>query len=222
MLTPIAFLIEHRKTILNQYRQNDCKAKKAWVSLEKILPQLSESMSFNTFKQYLSVFVAVTNGLDKVIQERDALIHSRDNLLKGLKATTKQKTQLEGQVDELTTRLDKVIQDRAEVTQSRQNLLKDLKKTTKQRAKLEAQVGELSTRLDKVIQTQAMDTAVINGLDKKPNRICGWNVQKSKDGYYRCYRKIAKRLHSVYIGKELDLKKAQARITEKEKALRLS
>ena len=167
MLTPIAFLIEHRKTILNQYRQNDCKAKKAWVSLEKILPQLSESMSFNTFKQYLSVFVAVTNGLDKVIQERDALIHSRDNLLKGLKATTKQKTQLEGQVDELTT------------------------------------------RLDKVIQTQAIDTSVINGLDKKPNRIGGWNVQKSKDGYYRCYRKIAKRVHSVYIGKDLDLKKAQ-------------
>ena len=38
MLTPIAFLIEHRETILKQYRQNDSKAKKAWVSLLKILP----------------------------------------------------------------------------------------------------------------------------------------------------------------------------------------
>ena len=222
MLTPIAFLIEHRETILKQYRQKEGKAQKAWASLLKILPQLAESMSFNTFKQYMSVFVAVTNGLDKVIQERDALIHSRDHLLKDLKITTKQKTQLEGQVAELKIRLDKVIQDRTEVTQSRQNLLKDLNKTTKQRAQLEGQVGELTTRLDKVIQTQAMDTAVINGLDKNPKRICGWNVQKSKDGYYRCYRKIEKRLHSVYIGKELDLKKAQVRITEKEKALRLS
>ena len=178
MLTPITFLIAHRKTILDQYRQNGSKPKKAWVSLLKILPQLSESMSFNTFKQYMSVFVSVTNGLDKVIQERDALIHSRDNLLK------------------------------------------DLKITTKQRAQLESQIDELNTRLDKVIQTQAIDTSIVNGLDKKTKRISGWNVQKSKDGYYRCYRKIAKRVHSVYIGKDLDLKKAQVRIAEKEKALR--
>jgi len=222
MLSPIAFLIEHRKTILQQYRQHDSKAKKAWASLQKILPQLSECMRFNTFKQYMSVFVVVTNGLDKVIQERDALIHSRDNLLKDLKITTKQKTQLEYQVDKFKTELDKVIQKQDELIHSRDNLLKDLKITTKQRAQLEAQVDELTTRLDKVIQTQAIDTSLINGLDKKPKRICGWNVQKSKDGYYRCYRKIAKRLHSVYIGKDLDLKKAQVRITEKENALRLS
>ena len=180
MLTPIAFLIEHRKTILKQYRQNDSKAKKAWASLLKILPQLSETMSFNTFKQYLSVFVAVTNGLDKVIQNRD------------------------------------------EVTQSRQNLLNDLKITTKQKMQLEGQVDELKIRLDKVIHTEALDAAVIHGLDKKSERISGWNVQKSKDGYYRCYRKIAKRVHCVYIGKDLDLKKAQVRITEKEKTLSLS
>ena len=180
MLTPIAFLIEHRKTILKQYRQNDSKPKKAWVSLLKILPQLSESMSFNTFKQYMSVFVVVTSGLDKVIQQRDEAIQSRDNLSKDLKKTTKQKTQFLGQVD------------------------------------------ELKARLDKVIHTQAVDAAVVHGLKKKPVRICGWNVQKSKDGYYRCYRKIAKRVHSVYIGKDLDLKRAQVRIAEKEKTLGLS
>jgi uncharacterized protein (DUF3084 family) len=180
MLSPIAFLIEHRKAIVQQYRQHDSKPKKTWASLQKILPQLSECMRFNTFKQYMSVFAVVTNGLDKVIQERDEVIQSQDSLLNDLKITTQQKTQLEEQVD------------------------------------------ELKTRLDKVIHTQALDAAVIHGLDKKPKRICGWNVQKSKDGYYRCYRKIAKRVHSVYIGKDLDLKKAQVRITKKEKALGLS
>ena len=180
MLSPIAFLIEHRKTILQQYRQHDSKTKKAWASLQKILPQLSECMRFNTFKQYMSVFTVVTNGLDKVIQERDELIQSQGNLLNDLKIANKQKTQLQGQVN------------------------------------------ALQIRLDKVIQTEASYATVIQGLDKKPKRIGGWNVQKSKDGYYRCYRKIAKRVHSVYIGKDLDLKKAQIRIDEKEKTLGLS
>ena len=180
MLSPIEFLIEHRKTILQQYRENDSKPKKAWESLQKTLPRLSAIMSFNTFKQYMSVFVVVTDGLDKVIQDRD------------------------------------------QVTQSREDLLTDLKIATKQRVQLQGQVNELKTRLDKVIHTPAPDAAVIHGLDKKPKRICGWNVQKSKDGYYRCYRKIAKRVHSVYIGKDLDLKKAQVRITEKEKTLGFS
>jgi chromosome segregation ATPase len=222
MLSPIAFLIEHRKAIVQQYRQHDSKPKKTWASLQKILPQLSECMRFNTFKQYMSVFAVVTNGLDKVIQERDEVIQSQDSLLNDLKITTQQKTQLEEQVDELEIRLDKVIQNRDEVIQSRENLLNDLKITTRQKTQLEEQVDELKTRLDKVIHTQALDAAVIHGLDKKPKRICGWNVQKSKDGYYRCYRKIAKRVHSVYIGKDLDLKKAQVRITKKENALGLS
>ena len=203
MLSPIAFLIEHRKIILTQYRQNAGKAKKTWESLRKILPQLSGSMSFNTFKQYMSVLVVTTNGLDKVIRDRDEIIEQ----LKFVKA------HLHERLDELMQRLDKL-------TQSRDNLLKDLKIITKQKAQLEEQVDGLKAGLDKVIHRGAIDAPVIHGLDKESKRICGWNVQKSKDGYYRCYRKIAKRLHCIYIGKELDLKKAQVRIAEKEKALR--
>jgi hypothetical protein len=167
MLSPIEFLMEHRKLILQQYRQNDSKAKKAWESLQKILPRLSVAMSFNTFKQYMSVFMVVTNGLDKVIQDRDEII---------------EKLKIENG-----------------------NLNRRLKEATQ--------------RLDKVIQTESIEASVIQRLDKNPKRISGWNVQKSKDGYYRCYRKIAKRLHSVYIGKDLDLEKARIRITEKEKTL---
>jgi hypothetical protein len=180
MLSPIAFLIEHRKSIFKQYHENEHQAKKTWQSLLKILPQLSECMSFNTFKQYLSVLVAVINGLDKVVQDRD----------------------------ELVQRLDKVMQ-------SRNNLLNELEKITQQKAELESRIEELQSRLDKVIQTESIDA-------KEAKRIGGWSVQKSKDGYYRCYRKIAKRVHSVYIGKHLNLKKAQLRITEKEKLLGLS
>ncbi len=169
MLSPIAFLIEHRQSILQQYRQHDSNAKKTWESLQKILPQLSECMRFNTFKQYMSVFAVVTNGLDKVIQEREEVIQSQDSLLNDLKITTKQKTQLEERTDEVKIRLAKVIQDRDEVIQSQKNLLNDLKITTEQKTQLEEQVDELKTRLDKVIHTEALDAAVINRLDKNQN-----------------------------------------------------
>jgi chaperonin cofactor prefoldin len=50
-------------------------------------------------------------------------------------------------------------------------------------------------------------------------KIDRWNAQRSKDGYYRLYRKIRGRVHSIYIGKELDIDKARRRIAEKEKKL---
>lgn len=58
-------------------------------------------------------------------------------------------------------------------------------------------------------------------FDHQPKRILGWNVRKAKDGYYRCYRKINNRVHSIYLGKTIDVQKAQHRIKEKEKNLKL-
>ncbi len=65
---PINFLIENKTIILETHKQNEGKPKKTWDSLERKLPELSHSMSFNTFKQYLSVFAALSSELDKVIQ----------------------------------------------------------------------------------------------------------------------------------------------------------
>ena len=52
-----------------------------------------------------------------------------------------------------------------------------------------------------------------------PTKIGRWNAQRAKDGYYRLYRKIGGRVHSIYIGKELDIDKALRRIADKEKKL---
>ena len=69
---------------------------------------------------------------------------------------------------------------------------------------------------------------VKNELDKvrqeinhHPKRILGWNVRKAKDGYYRCYRKINNRVHSIYLGKTIDVQKAHLRIKKKEKDVKL-
>ncbi|MDR3567445.1 MAG: hypothetical protein P4L43_05385 [Syntrophobacteraceae bacterium] len=50
-------------------------------------------------------------------------------------------------------------------------------------------------------------------------KIGKWNVQLSKDGYYRLFRKIRGKLHSIYLGKELNTEKAQRRIDDKEREL---
>lgn len=57
------------------------------------------------------------------------------------------------------------------------------------------------------------------GAAISPKKVGRWNAQRSKDGYYRLYRKIRGRVHSIYIGKELDIDKAQRRIAAKEKEL---
>ena len=63
---------------------------------------------------------------------------------------------------------------------------------------------------EKVIQTRKESASL---------KIGRWNVQLSKDGYYRLFRKIRGKLHSIYLGKELDIEKAQMRIADKEREL---
>ncbi len=66
----------------------------------------------------------------------------------------------------------------------------------------------------------------LNGIVRRKSRhaakrILGWTVQQSKDGYYRCYRKISNRVHCIYIGKNIVLKTAKDKIFKKEKILGL-
>jgi hypothetical protein len=72
-------------------------------------------------------------------------------------------------------------------------------------------------KLDRVRQNS---NKVRQKLDRNL-KIIGWNVRKSNDGYYRCYRKINNKVHCVYIGKQLDQSKAMKRIADKELQIRL-
>jgi len=205
MSSPLSFLVEHENTILAAYGQNNAKPKDTWASLDKELPQLSQAMTFNTFKQYVSVFAFVKTELDKVRQNEVVIEVSK---LKN------EKKRLEQQLRDASQKLDKVRQNRDEI-------MKDLAETLEQKARLEAESTQSSAGLDKVRQNKPVQSRVRQKLDNKPKRICGWSVQHSKDGYYRCYRKIGKRLHSVYLGKQLDVKKAENLINAKEKSLAL-
>jgi hypothetical protein len=66
----------------------------------------------------------------------------------------------------------------------------------------------------------AAQGVIQNSETKLPLKKIGrWNAQRSRDGYYRLYRKIGGRVHSIYIGKELDLDKAERRIADREREL---
>jgi hypothetical protein len=110
--------------------------------------------------------------------------------------------------------LEKVIQERDLVIQI-------LYKTERLKSKLETRVKKLEEGLDNVIQNKNVNDRAIQQLDNPPKRLDGWSVQLAKDGYYRCYRKIANRVYSVYIGKIFDVDKARGKITKKEKQLGL-
>ena len=185
--SPIQFLISNQKVILKVYDQYDRKPKMTWQLLRSHLPQLSQSMSFNTFKQYIPVFGSVKKELDKVRQKIED-----------------QKDKLAAENRELKKRLDKVVQ-----------------KNKNQKDKLTAKNRELKDRLDKVRQSNENNTMDGNLSGEHPLKISGWNLQLSKDGYYRCYRKINKKVHCIYIGKVLDVEKAMGRIRQKEASLRL-
>jgi hypothetical protein len=96
-----------------------------------------------------------------------------------------------------------------------------LDQALRQNAALQDQLGHLTAQLDKVRQTPKEVGSTAAPPDKVLKRIEGWNVQRAKDGYYRCYRKINNRLHCLYIGKILDVEKTKGRIQQKEKQLGL-
>lgn len=205
MSGPLCFLLEHDHTILTAYRQHNAKPRNAWISLQTQLPQLSRAMTFNTFKQYVSVFAFVKAALDKVRQQE---------VTQRTKQFESEKMQLEEKLNHAVRRLDKV-------RQNRDNLLKKLDETLKENARLKSEIRKSATGLDTVRQKEQARAPVTQKSDKKPKRISGWSVQHSKDGYYRCYRKIGNRVRSIYLGKELDVTEAENRIKAKEKSLGL-
>lgn len=205
MSSPLLFLFEHEKTILDAYGKNNSKPKDTWASLEKDLPELSSRMTFNTFKQYVSVFSFVKTELGKVRQKETAL---------EVAELEREKQELGQQLRDVDRRLDKVTQNRNEIREK-------LEKALNEKALMKAELKKRSAGLDEVRQGNQTIPRVTQKLDKKPIRISGWTVQHSKDGYYRCYRKIDKRLHSVYLGKQLEVEDARKRIAAKEKSLGL-
>jgi len=90
MAKPIDFLLENQKTILKEYERNETHLRKTWDTLQIKLPQLSDTMSFNTFKQYLSVFIALREKLRKESERELSKLGQKDTELSALRLKVKE------------------------------------------------------------------------------------------------------------------------------------
>jgi len=154
---------------------------------------------------------AANERLRRVIHELDG--HKVENArLKGESVVLKEKeTSLEHQIEKLRKKLDKISSGPAQTRQiaavkapeTEDGFSQAVIQWVRQRAGQEV--------AQRVIQNPQLSTS--------PNKIGRWNAQLSKDGYYRLYRKIAGRVHSIYVGKELDIDKAERRIADRERKL---
>jgi len=154
---------------------------------------------------------AANEHLKQVIHELDN--HRAENArLRGESVVLKKKeASLEQQIERLRKKLDRLSTDQAQTRpivavknpDTEQGFSQAVIQWVRQRAGQDAR--------QEVIQNPKRRIS--------PNKIGRWNAQLSKDGYYRLYRKIGGRVHSIYVGKELDIDKAERRIADRERKL---
>jgi predicted nuclease with TOPRIM domain len=109
MTKPIDFLIENQNVISEVYYRNESSPGKSWDVLQDRLPKLSESMRISTFKQYLSVFIALRENLKT--QDEDQLSKLRQALL-----------EKENKVSALRSRLRSMEAELSDLKQKKRNI----------------------------------------------------------------------------------------------------
>jgi predicted nucleic acid-binding Zn-ribbon protein len=154
---------------------------------------------------------AANEHLGRVIHELDGY-RVEIAALRGNSVVLKEKeASLEQQIERLRKKLDKLSTVKAQTRQ-----IVALKNP-------DAEGGFSQAVIQWVRQgaNQEVRREVIHNSERRtsPKKIGRWNAQRSKDGYYRLYRKIGGRVHSIYVGKELDIDKAERRIADRESKL---
>jgi hypothetical protein len=187
MTKPFNFLIKNQDKILEVYRNNDGKPKKTWEALDKLLPTLSNTMTFSTFKQYLSVLVALSARLkSRPSNELSSVRHENDD----------------GSTDHsifkktLAEMNEEIKRDRSELS----NLSQKVHQVTMDVIELQSKMNMLETK--------------INGPGRQSRNIEGWTVRLTAKGYYHLCKSFGGKVKTIYIGKVLDEEKAKQKIVD--------
>ena len=82
---PVQVLIENKKHVLDAYRTGG-GPKKAWGILAVEVPEIAESMSFNSFKVYVVPFVMIATEYEKQLEAVTQELHKASERKKELQA----------------------------------------------------------------------------------------------------------------------------------------
>ena len=176
----LEIMIQNQGRVLTIYREAK-NARIAFEQLSKDLPEIS-TMGFNTFRQYVCVMdklaVATQNS------EQLATVSYSDN-------------QLAIANHELTEQLAIANNRIQELAVANKNLTEQLAIAN---AELTEKLATVSHDNNLAIATNEMEVSHKKIANQK---IAGWNVTPFR-GYFRAFRRINGKLHSLYLGKSLD------------------
>lgn len=151
-------------------------------------------------------FDAANERLKQVTQELDSVRSENADLREENAALRTKEASLEQQIVDLR--------------KSQARLAADMAQTPRISAVMKPDVQEAFAQAVIQWSREASGQKVTQKSERKtPKKIGRWSAQRSREGYYRLYRKIGGRVHSIYIGKDLDIDKAEKRIADKERQL---
>ncbi|MFH0996333.1 MAG: hypothetical protein V1844_12700 [Pseudomonadota bacterium] len=181
-MTAIEFFIEHLGAILAAFQETE-SSKAAWESLKGIMPEIEQSMSFPTFRQYGGLLVALNSRLNiPYLQER---LKELSTIEQELEAVKQELNRLQG----LNTELNKQIESIGTELSKQFVLNIDLNNELQLNSKLNKEHG---------LNMPVKQETVKQGLN-----ISGWTVAES-GGYFRAFRKMGGKMKAVYLGKNLE------------------
>lgn len=109
---------------------------------------------------------------------------------------------------------DEVTNLRSELEAARIEIESRKHKITRLRSDIDGLLGQLAQRDEELTKLRSIPKVQGPGQSMARN-IDGWTVRKSPDGrYYRLYKSINGKVHSIHIGKDLDEAKARQKIRE--------
>jgi len=203
----VSFIIQHKDIILPLYAETNSPKKTYETLIADELPAL-KNMAYTTFKQYLPVFVKVS---DKVVENID---RDTEDKVKQIQSESDRLTHELGKVREEYESLEKSFR---EVSEENQALKIRLGKVREEYESLEKLFGEvrdenhaLKSRSDKPLP----DSEAENG---SPDRIDVdgrfWSVQY-KEPYFRLVKKINGKLRWLHVGRKWDSEHAKEKVRQ--------
>ncbi|MBF0550827.1 MAG: hypothetical protein HQK60_09850 [Deltaproteobacteria bacterium] len=240
MPSPEEFLLDHIDELMAVYQKHPGEHQKAFDVLCQRIPGMSQAMKANTFKTKAPTIVATVIKLRQSKVEQVAGDQGDvDKLAQAHKEEMRKLIQeFQAGMDNLTqnhqAEMEKLSQHLAELTSTVTRLTDEAKVSKldhdKQMEKLRqehrVEVDKLSqNHEDTMIKLTQEKQEFVEKLShqpqvKKGSSLDGWTIELDRRGYYRAYKSIKGKVHSVYLGKVFNGSVAKAKIAAKMEKLR--